>query len=93
MVRQRSAAEFLVLSSEKASAAESSAGGFCRAAKGAVKWKGSLVPPGSAADLELSAEQFFEAVKISAQEPALCCSRVFPVLEDIENRAIDDGQI
>jgi len=89
------AAEFLVLSFSERSSRRVLPGAFCRTAQSAVEWGMSPVPP---VRLPIwsslrSAEQFFEVVKISAQEPALRCSRVFPILQDIEDRAIHDGQI
>src|SRR6516164_6027272 len=52
----------------------------------AVRFRGRSLPDGSV-------EQLLQPVKIPAKEPALRCSRVFPILQDIEDRAIHDGQV
>ena len=35
-------------------------------------------------------EQLFQSVKISAQQPLLCCWRVFAILKGVKDRPIDD---
>ena len=58
-----------------------------------------LVQSDSAVDFDVvlrrigSVEQLLQPVKIPAEEPSLRCCGVFAILEDIEDRAIHDGQI